>query len=158
MFPLPTEADMKACKWMQASASCVLLEELSNRPCTGKGHFLVQEEITKPVLFFHPDARTPTRTQQLANVATGTQEAPFDVLIIGGGATGSGIAVDAATRYPLDFGRPWKQLLSVGRSARKSFVVLSSQPCQQEALLHACTCCQVDPVEEAMRAQYRLPQ
>ena len=86
VFPLPTEADMKACKWMQASASCVLLEELSNRPCTGKGHFLVQEET------------------------------------------------------------------------RKSFVVLSSQPCQQEALLHACTCCQVDPVEEAMRAQYRLPQ
>ena len=59
---------------------------------------MLQEESTKPVLFFHPDAKTPTRAEQVASLASGTQNAPFDVLIIGGGATGAGIAVDATTR------------------------------------------------------------
>ena len=30
--------------------------------------------------------------------ATGSQDEPYDLLVIGGGATGSGIALDAATR------------------------------------------------------------
>ena len=59
----------------------------------------MQDETVKPSLFFHPDAKTPTREQQLANLYAGTSESPFDVLIIGGGATGAGIAVDATTRY-----------------------------------------------------------
>lgn len=58
----------------------------------------MQEEHTKPLLLFHPETPTPARPQQLANLATGTKEYPFDVLIVGGGATGAGIAVDAATR------------------------------------------------------------
>lgn len=59
---------------------------------------MTQEDHTKPLLLFNPDAETPKRPQQLANLSTGTKDYPFDVLIIGGGATGSGIAVDAATR------------------------------------------------------------
>jgi glycerol-3-phosphate dehydrogenase len=40
----------------------------------------------------------PTREQQLARLRAGSKEHPFDVLIIGGGATGTGCALDAATR------------------------------------------------------------
>ncbi|MEW5300686.1 MAG: hypothetical protein WDW36_003598 [Sanguina aurantia] len=42
--------------------------------------------------------RVPTRAQQLAKLRTSTREHPFDLLIVGGGATGSGVAVDAVTR------------------------------------------------------------
>jgi Glycerol-3-phosphate dehydrogenase len=37
----------------------------------------------------------PTRSQQIERLS---QNQPFDVLVVGGGATGSGIALDAATR------------------------------------------------------------
>jgi glycerol-3-phosphate dehydrogenase len=40
----------------------------------------------------------PTRSQALARLRGSTKDKPFDVLIIGGGATGTGCAVDAATR------------------------------------------------------------
>ncbi|KIY96540.1 glycerol-3-phosphate dehydrogenase [Monoraphidium neglectum] len=40
----------------------------------------------------------PTRAQQLARLRAGSKDDPFDVLIIGGGATGAGCALDAATR------------------------------------------------------------
>lgn len=47
-------------------------------------------------------AEIPTRQQQVQRLAASRpykkQQNPFDVLIIGGGATGAGIAVDAATR------------------------------------------------------------
>lgn len=47
-------------------------------------------------------AEIPTRQQQVQRLAASKpykkQQNPFDVLIIGGGATGAGIAVDAATR------------------------------------------------------------
>uniref|UniRef100_A0A7R9V8C5 Glycerol-3-phosphate dehydrogenase n=1 Tax=Chlamydomonas euryale TaxID=1486919 RepID=A0A7R9V8C5_9CHLO len=40
----------------------------------------------------------PTRAQQLSKLLAGSREKPFDLLVIGGGATGAGCAVDAATR------------------------------------------------------------
>jgi glycerol-3-phosphate dehydrogenase len=40
----------------------------------------------------------PTRTQQLSRIRGSSRESPFDLLIIGGGATGAGCAVDSATR------------------------------------------------------------
>mmetsp|Transcript_35504 Transcript_35504/g.78763 ORF Transcript_35504/g.78763 Transcript_35504/m.78763 type:complete len:641 (+) Transcript_35504:292-2214(+) len=40
----------------------------------------------------------PTRAQQLSKLRESTPDKPFDLLIIGGGATGTGCAVDAATR------------------------------------------------------------
>ncbi|KAG1659686.1 hypothetical protein FOA52_004325 [Chlamydomonas sp. UWO 241] len=40
----------------------------------------------------------PTRQQQLSRIKAGSKEKPFDLLIIGGGATGAGCAADAATR------------------------------------------------------------
>ncbi len=38
------------------------------------------------------------RSDQVKQLHSGTLEAPFDVLIIGGGATGTGCALDACTR------------------------------------------------------------
>lgn len=40
----------------------------------------------------------PSRAQQLMRLQDNSPDKPFDVLIIGGGATGTGCAVDAATR------------------------------------------------------------
>ncbi|GAX74717.1 hypothetical protein CEUSTIGMA_g2165.t1 [Chlamydomonas eustigma] len=40
----------------------------------------------------------PTRSQQLSRIRGSTRESPFDLFIIGGGATGAGCALDAATR------------------------------------------------------------
>lgn len=42
--------------------------------------------------------RIPSRQQQLTRLRQSTPEKPFDVLIIGGGSTGTGSAVDAVTR------------------------------------------------------------
>ena len=48
---------------------------------------------------FNPTAEVPLRATQLATLRHGTRENPFDVLIIGGGATGTGCAVDAVSRW-----------------------------------------------------------
>ena len=48
--------------------------------------------ITKPPIF----PTLPSRKQHLENLRNAKD--PFDVLVIGGGATGSGIALDAASR------------------------------------------------------------
>lgn len=42
--------------------------------------------------------QVPSRREQLQKLSQGTVSNPYDVLIIGGGATGTGCAVDAATR------------------------------------------------------------
>lgn len=42
----------------------------------------------------HPTWTPPTRTAQLSSLETEV----FDVLVVGGGATGSGVALDCATR------------------------------------------------------------
>lgn len=43
-------------------------------------------------------SRVPSRAQQLSRMVGSTREKPFDLLIIGGGATGAGCALDACTR------------------------------------------------------------
>ena len=43
--------------------------------------------------------KVPSRAEQLRKLADGTAHNPFDVLIVGGGATGTGCALDAVTRY-----------------------------------------------------------
>lgn len=48
---------------------------------------------------FQLAANVPTRKQQVSTLSSSKPSQPFDLLVIGGGATGSGIAVDAATRY-----------------------------------------------------------
>lgn len=40
----------------------------------------------------------PSRAQQLEKLRKSSELKPFDLLIIGGGSTGAGTAVDAATR------------------------------------------------------------
>lgn len=47
----------------------------------------------------------PPRTAQLSTLARSRSTAPFDVLVIGGGATGCGIALDAAARCVRNRGR-----------------------------------------------------
>lgn len=47
---------------------------------------------------FQLAAKIPSRKQQISSLASSKANQPFDLLVIGGGATGSGIAVDAATR------------------------------------------------------------
>ena len=42
--------------------------------------------------------KVPSRAEQLHKLADGSERNPFDVLIIGGGATGTGCALDAVTR------------------------------------------------------------
>jgi glycerol-3-phosphate dehydrogenase len=51
----------------------------------------------------HPEDRVvlgpvPSRAEAVARLKDSSPDRPFDVLIIGGGATGAGCAVDAATR------------------------------------------------------------
>lgn len=40
----------------------------------------------------------PSRSQQLAKLRASSAEKPFDLLIVGGGSTGAGTAIDACTR------------------------------------------------------------
>lgn len=47
---------------------------------------------------FDYSGSVPPRKEQLARLRAGTKAQPFDLLVIGGGATGTGIAVDAASR------------------------------------------------------------
>jgi hypothetical protein len=56
-------------------------------------------------------AAVPSRQQQVAALSTSRPNQPFDLLIIGGGATGTGIAVDAATRWVHVFSAASGQLL-----------------------------------------------
>ena len=42
--------------------------------------------------------KVPSRKEQLQKLASGSEHNPFDVLVIGGGATGTGCALDAVTR------------------------------------------------------------
>lgn len=52
--------------------------------------------------------QVPSRQEQLKSLSEATASKPYDVLIIGGGATGTGCAVDAATRWVLvQWGRSW---------------------------------------------------
>ena len=65
---------------------------------TAYGIAKYKEVHTPAVLIFPPDETPPSRATQVANLAAGTKDNPFDLLIIGGGATGTGCALDAATR------------------------------------------------------------
>ena len=63
---------------------------------TARGHEVNSQQL--PVHRGSPGDRVPSREEQLAKLAQGTKDSPYDVLIIGGGATGTGCAVDASTR------------------------------------------------------------
>mmetsp|Transcript_1276 Transcript_1276/g.3056 ORF Transcript_1276/g.3056 Transcript_1276/m.3056 type:complete len:184 (-) Transcript_1276:1660-2211(-) len=54
-----------------------------------KDHFCSAFDYNKPL---------PKRQELLEALAGGSRDSPFDILVIGGGATGTGIAVDAASR------------------------------------------------------------
>lgn len=57
---------------------------------SGSGHEHLQDRVVLgPV---------PSRAEAVARLKDSSPDRPFDVLIIGGGATGAGCAVDAVTR------------------------------------------------------------
>lgn len=42
--------------------------------------------------------RVPSRAEQFRRLSEGTADKPYDLLVIGGGATGTGCTLDAVTR------------------------------------------------------------
>lgn len=78
------------------------------------------------------DCRVPTRAQQVARLRHSSKDDPFDVLIIGGGATGTGCALDAATRCVGALAA--LQLVDLRTRFAQSMVVCSpnfAMPCSQ---------------------------
>ena len=79
------------------------------------------DSAAAPPLLFDPGASVPSRAAQLAALQQGTKATPYDVLIIGGGATGTGAAVDAVSRCcPCQRRMSARQALSGGRSTCSS--------------------------------------
>jgi hypothetical protein len=93
------------------------------------GHFLLQgfptAQATAPATedgLLAPGP-VPTRAEQLTKLRTGTKDRPFDVLVIGGGATGTGCALDAATRCAL---LAWHPATKNGSRSSNQLVVQKS--------------------------------
>ena len=51
-----------------------------------------------PLTTLDYDKPMPSRAEQIKSLTQGTKDNPFDLLVIGGGATGTGVALDAVTR------------------------------------------------------------
>ncbi|XP_050210773.1 glycerol-3-phosphate dehydrogenase SDP6, mitochondrial [Mercurialis annua] len=69
-----------------------------------------------------PNAVVPTRAAQESVLISSTAKNPLDVLVIGGGATGSGAALDAATRG-LRVGLVEREDFSSGTSSRSTKLI-----------------------------------
>lgn len=74
-----------------------------------------------------PDAVVPSREAQQSSLISAGSASPLDILVIGGGATGSGVALDAVTRG-----------LRVGLVEREDFA--SGTSSRSTKLLHGGTC------------------
>jgi glycerol-3-phosphate dehydrogenase len=70
-------------------------------------------------LVARPDARPPPRAAQRVALARSTAADPLDMLVIVGGATGCGVALDAATRG-LRVGLVEREDFSSGTSSRST--------------------------------------
>ncbi|CAH8259990.1 unnamed protein product [Arabidopsis lyrata] len=69
-----------------------------------------------------PTASVPSRSAQESSLIAATASDPLDVLVIGGGATGSGVALDAATRG-LRVGLVEREDFSSGTSSRSTKLI-----------------------------------
>lgn len=69
-----------------------------------------------------PSASVPSRSAQESALVKATSSNPLDVLVIGGGATGSGVALDAATRG-LRVGLVEREDFSSGTSSRSTKLI-----------------------------------
>ena len=69
-----------------------------------------------------PSASVPSRSDQESALVKATSSNPLDVLVIGGGATGSGVALDAATRG-LRVGLVEREDFSSGTSSRSTKLI-----------------------------------
>lgn len=63
--------------------------------------FAANAALDKPSLNKRPSGPLPTR----AELMKGLREEHFDILVIGGGATGAGVALDAQTRGIMGLGQ-----------------------------------------------------
>lgn len=68
---------------------------LGGAGATGMGIYSLADNRAESPVFME---KVPSREEQVEALKKGTAENPYDMLIIGGGATGTGCAVDAATR------------------------------------------------------------
>ena len=69
-----------------------------------------------------PNASVPSRSAQESVLIGASASNPLDVLVIGGGATGSGVALDAATRG-LRVGLVEREDFSSGTSSRSTKLI-----------------------------------
>lgn len=73
------------------------------------------------------DGEVPSRSVQIAALQGSSPASPFDILVIGGGATGSGVALDAATRG-LRVGLVERDDFAAGSSSRSTKLVHGGPP------------------------------
>lgn len=66
-----------------------------------------------------PDVVVPSRESQQSTLMAASKANPFDVLVIGGGATGAGAALDAVTRG-LNVGLVEREDFASGTSSRST--------------------------------------
>ncbi len=78
----------------------VEMPEISNGFARSAARLLVPEALSESAPLTRIDylSKVPSRAEQLRKLTDGSERYPFDVLVIGGGATGSGCALDAITR------------------------------------------------------------
>lgn len=69
-----------------------------------------------------PAAVVPSRASQKSSLSAATSGNPLDILVIGGGATGCGVALDAATRG-LRVGLVEREDFSSGTSSRSTKLI-----------------------------------
>ncbi|KAK9808809.1 hypothetical protein WJX72_004100 [[Myrmecia] bisecta] len=79
--------------------------------------------------------QVPSRATQLKDLSNGTSFNPYDLLIIGGGATGTGCAVDAATRG-LRTALVEKEDFAAGTSSRSTKLVHGGVRYLEKAVFH----------------------
>lgn len=75
-----------------------------------------------------PSAVVPPRAAQVSSLAGATATKPLDVLVIGGGATGSGVALDAVSRG-LRVGLVEREDFASGTSSRSTKLIHGGNLC-----------------------------
>lgn len=100
-----------------ASGGAVFLTPLLSSSDTGR---LVVESLRHTI--GDPTASVPSRSVQESALIGASLSNPLDILVIGGGATGSGVALDAATRG-LRVGLVDRDDFSSGTSSRSTKLI-----------------------------------
>lgn len=84
-------------------------------------------ELVKQKLLLS-DGTVPSREEQESKLSGSSSIRPLDILVVGGGATGSGVALDAATRG-LRVGLVEREDFSSGTSSRSTKILHGGKSC-----------------------------